>query len=134
MLLDSQDVFCSLSLSQSWIMSALLSSLSLTVSHIHYYVRRMSLNYIQGKIISSVVLKNFQSCALTILGNSNVTHNSVFFSILPSSVCLAHSSRQSVRDVTHTITRSRLTSLYGITHRPVCRTETAKHISKNIFK
>ncbi len=54
--------------SQSWIMSALLSSLSPSQSHIHY-VRRMSLNSNQGKIIPSVglFLKNFKICALTIL-------------------------------------------------------------------
>ncbi len=48
-------------LSQSCIMSALLSSLSPSQSHIHY-VRRMSLNSNQGKIIPSVVLflKNFK--------------------------------------------------------------------------
>ncbi len=64
MLLDSSGrVFV---FSQSWIMSGLLSSLSPSQSHIHY-VRRMYLNSIQGKRIPSVVLKNFKSCALTIL-------------------------------------------------------------------
>ncbi len=51
MLLDSQDVFF---FPQSWIMSALLSSLSPSQSHTHY-VRRMSLNSNQGKIIASIV-------------------------------------------------------------------------------
>ncbi len=67
MLLDSQDVFFFFS-SQSWIISALLSSLSPSQSHMHY-VRRMSLNSNQGKIIPFVVvfLKNFKSCTWTIL-------------------------------------------------------------------
>ncbi len=50
-------------------MSALLSTLSPSQSHMIHSVGRMSLNSNQGKIIASVVffLKNFKICALTIL-------------------------------------------------------------------